>query len=563
MENSREKLRNRHITITILLLLSILLINIIVQKKFFRIDLTSEKRYTLSNETKKILENLNDVVFIRIYLDGNLDIPLKQFQKNIIEQLDEFRVYSGSQLEYELIDPFAGVEPSLKEKIKKELVLKGLKPTEVPHTDMMVFAGATIAYKGVEIPVNLLMDTPWKSREENINNSVESLEYAFISTIKNITAKRIEKIAFIEGHGEFPEVFTGDMMMELSKSFQIDRGKINGKPGILDEYKAIVIAGPVTAFSEADKFVIDQYIMKGGKVLWLIDGVNVDFDSIATGYSVAVPNNVNLDDMLFRYGVRINQVLIEDAQCNQIPINVAPKGNAANFQPFPWMYYPLITPSEENEITQKTNLILVRYASPIDTVGSRKNIIKKPLLITSPVCRIRKVPGIISLSEISMEVDPKSFNLPPQMVGILLEGKFESAFKNRILTGLVDSVPQKVLTESVITNMVVISDADIIHNDVKYSSGGPSVIPLGYDRFSKQTFGNRDFLINVISYLANDTDLLKLRGREFQLRLLNKNKLEKERIKWQLINLAIPVVLIIILGIAYSLLRKYKYQRKA
>jgi ABC-2 type transport system permease protein len=566
MENTRQKLRNRHITTAILVLLGILLLNLLAQKKFFRVDLTSEKRYTLSDDTKKILSNLNDVVFVRIYLEGNLNIPLKQFQKNILELLDEFRIYAGNRLQYELIDPFAGADPSLHQKIEEDLMKKGLKPTNIhitakdgTVTDMMVVPGAIIAYKGSEVPLDLLMNNRWKSSEENLNNSIETLEYSFISTIKNITAEKINKIAFIQGQGEFPQVFVGDIMKDLSKSFQIDFGTIHGTPGILDPYKAIVIAGPVKAFTEADKFVIDQYVMKGGKVLWLLDGANVDFDSLANGQSIALPNNVNLDDMLFRYGVRINPDLVEDAQCNQLPVNVALAGNTPNFQPAPWMYYPVIVPSDRNEITQKTNLILLRFVSPIDTIAARKEVKKIPLLITSQVCRIRKVPAVINLAEISMQPDPKTFNSPNRLVGILLQGKFESVFKNRMLSGIIDSVPDKVLSESVETKMIVISDADIIRNDIRNTAKGTSIIPLGYDRFTDQTFGNKDFLINAISYLANEMDLLKLRGREFQLRLLDKHKISSERMKWQLINILLPVILLVIFAVAYHFIRKFKY----
>jgi ABC-2 type transport system permease protein len=563
-----HKIKYSRTSRTVLLIVFLVLVNFLSTGYFFRIDLTSEKRYTLSDETKNLLKNLNDVVFIRIYLDGELNIPLKHFQKNIIETLDEFKVFAGNKFEYELIDPFEGVNEKTRQKILGELSEKGLSPVNIRHsgkdgsvTEKIVIPGAMIIYHGTEIPVTLLLNNPGKSGEENLNNSIESLEYTFISNIKNLTSETTSKIAFIEGHGEWPDPFVGDMMKELSKSYQIDRGRLNGQPGILDNYEAIVIAGPVREFSEADKYIIDQYIMNGGKVLWLVDAVNVDFDSLANGYSLAIPNNLNIEDMFFRYGVRINYNLIEDAQCTYIPVNVALAGSPPNFQPAPWTYYPVISPPSNNPITQNLNMVLCRFASSIDAIEARKDIKKTPLLVSSPQVITREVPAIVRLDEINTPPSANDFNLPPQVIGILLEGKFESVFKNRSVINYFDKIPANKKDEGVETRQIIISDADIIRNDVKQTPSGPSISPLGFDRYSNQTFGNKDFLANALSYLTDNKNLLELRGREFKIRLLNRTKLNSERLKWQLMNVGLPVLFILLTALIFSTIRKAKYSK--
>jgi ABC-2 type transport system permease protein len=570
MKNSTllQKIRYSNLAKTILLLTILVLINLISTSWFFRIDLTSEKRYTLSKETKEHLRNLKDIVFIRIYLDGELNIPLTYFQKNIMETLDEFKVFAGKELEFELVDPFDGVNEETRRKVLKELSQKGLNPVNIRHTakdgsvtEKIVIPGALLIYRGTELPINLLLNNPGKSGEENLNNSIESLEYSLISNIKNLTSEKITKIAFIEGHGEWPDPYVGDIMKELSKSYQIDRGRLNNQPGILDGYDAIVVAGAVSGFSETDKYIIDQYIMQGGKVLWAIDAVNVDFDSLANGYSLALPNQLNLEDMFFRYGIRINNNLLQDAQCTFIPVNVSLSGNTPDFQPVPWLYYPLISPPTQNIITQNLNMVLCRFASTIDTIEARKNIRKVPLLVSSAQALTRNVPAVIQLEEINTPPSAEDFNTPFQTVGILLEGKFESVFKNRSVKNYFEKIPANKIDQSIETRQIIIADADIIRNDVKQSPQGPSISPLGFDRYTNQVFGNKDFLNNAINYLTDDNNLLALRGRDFKIRLLNRTKIGEERLKWQLINVGFPVILILIAGIIFNTIRKAKFAK--
>ncbi len=545
----------------------LLLINFIGQSWFFRLDLTSENRYTLSRSTKEILRNLDDIVHIRVYLEGDLNIPFKKFQNNIRDILDEFKIYGRTMFQYEFVNPFEDVAPNMENKIIEQFYDQGLKPTNIHQRDKeggvsekIIFPAALVMYKDVEIPLNLLMNNPGLTAEQNLNNSIEGLEYALISTIKNITNPVTEKIAFIEGHGELNEIEVHDISVELSKSYQIDRGSINGKPGILDEYKAVIIAKPEKPFSEPDKFVLDQYIMKGGKVLWLIDAVQISLDSLINGETLGFMANLNLDDILFKYGIRINPELVQDIQCNVIPINVALVGNQPKFQPAPWLYYPLIEPNPDHPVSKNLNLVLCRFANPIDTIAARTNIKKTPLLTTSDYSRIKKVPALVSLSEIKEAPVKEEFNASGLIVGILLEGEFESVFTNRGMNAYFDKIIP-VVEKSKPTKMIVVADGDLIRNDVSNSPEGPSIFPLGYDRYTRQTFGNKEFLLNAVQYLTDNNNLLELRGREFKLRLLDKEKISSQRKKWIWLNMLIPSLIVILFGIFFLYYRRYRYSR--
>jgi len=470
-------------------------------------------------------------------------------------------------LQYEFINPFKDVSSNMQNKIIEQFYDQGLKPTNIHQrdkeggvTEKIIFPGAIIMYKDIEIPLNLLLNNPGLTAEQNLNHSIEGLEYMLISTIKNITNSITGKIAFIEGHGELSDYEVHDISVELSKSYQIDRGIINGIPGVLDDYKAIIIAKPEKSFTEPDKFVIDQYIMKGGKVLWLIDEVQVSLDSMVNGETIAIMANLNLDDLLFKYGVRINPVLVQDIQCNVIPVNVALSGNQPNFQPAPWLYYPLIEPEPDHPISQNLNLVLCKFANPIDTIAARVTIKKTPLLTSSDFSRIKKVPAIISLSEIKDAPTKDDFNKSGLILGVLLEGEFESVFTNRGIDAYFENSPTLV-EKSKPTKMAVIADGDLIKNDVSNSPQGPSIFPLGYDRYTRQTFGNMDFLLNLIQYLTDDENLLKLRGREFKLRLLDKEKIVSQRKKWIWLNMLVPSLIVIFFGIFYMYYRRCRYSR--
>jgi len=532
----------------------------------YRFDLTSEKRYTLSDFTKSTLRELDDKVTLQVYLDGDLNIPFHRMQQNLKETLDEFKVYAGDRLDYEFINPFAGKDSKATDEFLNELVEKGLKPTNILDRDKeggssekLILPGGIIKYRDSEVPVNFLRNTPGTSAEENINSSIESFEYELMRVISSFTADTTEKVAFIEGHGEFSEYQVADISGELGWSFQVDRGRIDGKPGILDDYKAVIIAGPTRAFNEQDKFVIDQYIMKGGRILWFVDMVNASLDSIGSGNSfLAMIRTLNIEDLLFRYGVRLNPVLVQDVQCAMIPVNVALAGNTPDFRPAPWLYSPLLNAPYASPVTRNLNKIKSDFTGYIDTIAARKNINKTVLLSTSRFSRQIPAPVLISLDEVRLTPREEDFTSRYLPVAVMLEGIFESAFKNRMVQGLFPDTTLTVI-ESGQSLLLVVADADIIRNNFRPTPQGLLITPLGFDRLSSQTYGNKEFIVNAIQFMTGHTGLIGLRSRELTIRLLDKTKLTKQRSKWVMINMILPPLVILVAGLFYGWFRKKKF----
>jgi gliding-associated putative ABC transporter substrate-binding component GldG len=532
-----------------------------------RVDLTSEKRYTLDDFTKKTLRDLDSTVTLKIYLDGDLNIPFHKMQQRLRETLEEFQVYAGDNLRYEFINPFKGKDSKATDKLLNELVEKGLKPTNIldndkegGSTEKLVIPGVLVDYKGVEIPVNLLKNNPGTSAEENINHSMEAFEFEFMRVISSIVADSVEKIAFIEGHGEFNNFQVADITNELGWNFQVDRGKISGKPGILDAYKAIIIAGPTQPFSEQDKFILDQYIMNGGRLLLFIDMVNASIDSISGGNpSLAMIRTPNIEDLLFRYGVRINPVLMQDIQCSMIPVNVALAGNTPDFRPAPWLYAPLLSAPNTNSITRSLNMIKTEFTGCIDTIAARAGIEKTVLLRTSQYSRQVAAPVVLSLDEVRITPREEDFRDGFRPVAVLLEGKFESGFKNRFLGSLFPDTALNLVETGVTSSILVVADADVIRNEYRPTPQGVKYAPLGFDRYSSQTYGNKEFIVNAVQYMTGHKGLIQLRSRELMIRLLDKARIRKERSKWVLVNTLVPPLIIILAGVLYNWYRRRKY----
>jgi len=563
---NRRKIRKQHIIELLFSLAIIFLLNYIGSFFYYRFDLTKEKRYSLSPVSKEVLNNLDDVVFIKVYLDGELPAGFMRLKTAIRELMDEFRWQSPGYILYEFTDPSEDPDQAIRRNIITELYDLGLQPTNVQvkqkdgsTIQKIIFPGAVISYAGIDIALNILKNNPGLNAETNLNNSIQTLEYEFISMIKNLDTDTIEKIAFIEGHGELDELQTGDITRELANYYQVDRGVIGGHYGSLDNYSAVIIAKPTMKFDENDKFVIDQYIMKGGKVLWLLDVVQVSLDSLLNGSTFAFYLPLNLEDQLFRYGIRLNPNLVKDIICHVIPVNRGLPGGQADWQFAPWYYYPIISPRQDHPVTKSLNMIKLDFASVIDTVGENRNMTRTLLLVTSPYSKVVQVPAEISLRETDIRPTEAEYNLSFQPVAILLEGNFESDFRNRQVPSGVTGGPGEILQESLNTKMIVISDGDLIRNDVMPTSTGPIIAPLGYDKYTSTTFGNKNFILNAINYLTDEAGLINLRGREFQLRLLDRKKVQDEALKWKMINLIGPFFIIVIMGAAVNFYRRRLY----
>jgi len=553
----------------------VIAVNVLSNFFFTRFDLTSEKRYTLSETSKDLLEGMDDVVYLKVYLDGELPAGFRRLRDRTREMLDEFRAYSNNNIEYEFINPNNQPDEKSRNDLYRQLATQGLMPTNIQIKSedgveqKLIFPGAIMTYHGEETALQLLKSQMGAAPEQMLNSSTEDLEYEITNAIRKLTTVRVESVGFVQGHGELTSRQVADMAKSLSEYYRLERVTINGKLNslvtradgdsgavIFPKYKAIVIAKPDSAFSEEDKFMIDQYIMYGGRVLWLIDPVMASMDSLRYAPStLAIPQSTNLEDMLFKYGVRVNTDLLQDARCAPIPGPSGYVGEQLQWALQPWVFFPIVIPKSEHPIVRNLNGIRLEFVSSLDTVGS-KDIKKTVLLSTSDKTRALRTPTQISLEVMVQEPKPEQFNKRHLPVAVLLEGKFESVFKNRLTTMIKESRDVQFREDGKRTKMIVVSDGDIMRNHINPDG---TYLPCGFDQYTSQQFGNKTFLLNAINYLCDDMSLTSIRSRALEIRLLDRKKAEAERTKWQIINVAIPIVLIILFGFINAYFRKKRY----
>lgn len=578
MSEKKKDVKSNNLIELVAGLAIIILLNIIGAYFYTRIDMTAEKRYSLSKASRQMLKDLDDVVFFKVYLEGDLPAGFKRLRNETREMLNVFRAYN-KDIEYEFIDPSANPDVNLRNSFFQQLVSKGIEPTSVrsggaeKQSQQLIFPGAIVSYKGREVAVQLLQSQLGTPAEEQLNNSLQQLEYNLSNAIHKLSIKAKPTIAFTTGHGEWDAMETFDIRRELSQYYNVETvvldGSINsltsrttndsGQVKIMNRYKAIVIAGPDSIFSDKDRYVIDQYIMHGGKVLWMIDPVFASMDSLQDApETYGIARNLHLDDLLFKYGVRLNSNLIMDISANPIPLNTQPQGSTPRFEYFPWYYSPVIIPNSQHPIVRNINAIRTEFVSKLDTVYS-EGIRKTILLETSKYSRLVLTPARISLELLRMQPDPKFFDNPNIPLAVLLEGSFESAFKNRLDPEFSQQREIGNRDYSDDTRMIVVSDADIIRNQVQFRQGSYQALPLGMDKYNGRLYGNRDFVLNAINYLCDDRGLLEMRTRVLTMRLLDKTKVEKQRTKWQMINVVMPIVLIVLLGFVSAFIRRKKY----
>jgi len=533
---------------------------------FFRIDLTSDKRYSIADQTKMLMAKTDSPLKVVVYLDGDLNPGFLRLKKSTAELLDELSVYSNHNIDIQFENPSLADSPEQREKKYTELQNKGLAPTAVYERDKegksiqkVIFPWIEMTYKGKKVQVCLLKNILGNSGDENLNISVENLEFEITDGIRRLVNTEVSKIAFLEGHGELSEAETYDISKTLSKYFQIDRGTIATNATILDNYKAVIIAKPTKPFSESDKFIIDQYIMHGGRVLWLLDGVRISKENLSTiGLSPAIELDLNLNDQLFRYGVRINPVLLQDVQCASVPVNIARVGATPQFEPTPWYFAPLLLTSPEHPITRNITEVRSEFCSGIDLVGDNKQVKSQLLLATSDNTHIVGAPTTIDLSQKIKPNDKAYFNAGYVPVAVAMEGNFESDFANRMIpAGLTNTSP--IRRQSLNTRQIVVADGGIIRNETTEKDS--TTLPLGFDRYMNQQFGNKDFIQNAVLYLADNDGWMQLRSRTLKLRLLNKKITNEDRITWELINVLVPLGFLLIFGIGYQIQRKRKYTK--
>ncbi|WP_017257861.1 gliding motility-associated ABC transporter substrate-binding protein GldG [Pedobacter arcticus] len=557
--------RKKDILQLVIALVAIVVLNIVSQYAFTRIDFTKEKRYTISPISIQILENLKAPVKITVFLEGEFPSGFKRLRSATKDLLIDYKAYAGENIQFEFVNPLEGKNQQQQEEIYQELAQKGIEPTnlsvktESGLSQKVIFPAAMVNSGSQSIPVSLLQNRIGISPEEVLNNSIQNLEYAFSSAIKKAVSGGKPRVGFTEGNGELDDLQLQDAMKSLADGYEAGRINLTDITNEgLKKLKVMVIAKPETGFSELEKYKIDQFLMRGGKIIWTIDQVNADLDSMRNGArqeQLAFQKKLNLDDQLFTYGIRINYDLVGDMNCAQIPVNVGTAGGQPQIQLVPWLFYPIIMPVSTHPMVKNLDGIKTEFINTIDTI-SVANIRHTILLTTSPFNRELETPNIISLKMIEETPDPKLFQSTPKPVCVLLEGKFKSNFVTQAIPEGAD-LGTKTINKSEFTKMLVFSDGDVFKSQVSGKDG--SVFPLGYDKYSQQTYGNKTFLLNAVDYLTDDSGLIALRSKEIKLRLLDKGKLVADKVQWQLINTLIPLFILIFFGIFQHLYRKRKY----
>lgn len=546
---------------------TLLLLTIYLYFASIRIDLTDDKRFTISKQTKELMDSIPETLDITVYLDGDLNPGFLRLKRSTKELIEELNVYSKKTIQVRFINPSEAPSNEEREKTYTELASRGLNPIAVYERDKegksiqkVIFPWLEIRYQNKRIPVNILKNIAGNQGEQNLNISIENLEFQITDGIRRIVNDKIHRIAFLEGHGELNEKQTLDITKSLSDYYQIDRGVLMNDASILNKYEAVIIANPQTPFKETDKFILDQYLMRGGRIMWLINGTRYSKESLSTtGFSPAIKLDLNLDDQLFRYGVRINPVILQDIQCTSVPVNIAPRGEKPQFEPTPWYYSPILLTSPEHVITRNITGVKAEFCSGIDLVGENKSVRGQFLLATSNSTHIIGVPTTIDLNSSPKSTDKAYFNLAYVPVAVCMEGNFESDFAHRMPPpGLVNVQP--ILSTGSYSRQIVIANGDIIRNET-YPDNDSIAIPLGFDRYMNQQFGNKDFILNSILYLTDTKGWMELRNRTIKMRLLNKNQANEERLFWQTVNVVLPLLLLGLLALSYYLIRKRIYTK--
>lgn len=530
-----------------------------------RFDFSADKRYTLSSYTKSILGNTGkgENINVNIYLTGELNSGFQRLQDATINLLNDYKSLANNDINITYINPYQENPSDLPINMSD----KNMPGIALNETDREGKASRKIIYPYAQISngkdtlvVSLLKNIAGYTAEENINASIETLEFEFTDAIRLLNQESFKSVAFIEGHNEIPRVYVYDAEEALSKYYFVNRGQIGNDINVLNDFDAIIIAGPLLKYTEAEKYILDQYIMSGGRVLWLIDGAYYSHEELADkGFTASMKNDINLDDLLFSYGVRINPDLIQDMQCVSTYLMVDDNIQSATMVPS--FYQPLLLPSQDFPITKSIRDVKAGFASSIDIVNNSQDVKKTILLTSSANTHIVNVPEPIDFDIERIQKQPDYFNQQFIPVAISLEGIFNSAFQNRAIPDSINTETHQSIYQSEKTKMIVVSSSDIITNEIQGKGKSSQVLPMGYDRVSQQQFGNADFIVNAVNWLTNDDELMALRTKKQQLYILNKKAAYENRDKYAIMNIGIPILFIVlIMGIAI-LYRKRKYEK--
>ncbi|MDP1725374.1 MAG: gliding motility-associated ABC transporter substrate-binding protein GldG [Bacteroidota bacterium] len=565
MALNKKSIKYQSITQLLLVIALVVLANLLLSNFFFRLDLTKEKRFSLSDASKKLASKVYQPMYIKVYLEGDFPAGFKRLSRSAKEMLDEFSVYSNNNIQYEFIDPFADGNAKKDNDIIVELSSKGLQPTNVQikkedeFAQKIIVPGAIVYYKGGEFPINFLKNQFGENPEEVINSSIELLEYEIANTLRKATRIKSKKIAIIEDHGELGGWDIIEAKKMLEEFYEVDNLPLNLQiPQGLNKYTGMIIAKPSREIPEFDKFKIDQFIMNGGKVLWLVESQLAEMDSLRReNIFVSISYPTHIEDMLFKYGIRINANLVQDLQCNAAPFLSGLKNGVPQQKLLPWPFYPVAAGASDHPIVKGIEPVWFQFASSIDTLNN-PDIRKSVLFRSSPYSRVLSSPVRVDLNTARLDLQPEMFRQKGNgnfILGVLLEGKFISNFQYRYDASRTPDLPFKDHIDN--NKMIVISDGDIIRNQFSKSTG--EVYPLGYDRYTREQFGNKKLILNCIDYLCDDSGIIEVRGKEITLRLLDKGLIKKHRNFYILLNILAPILLILLFGFINTYIRKRRY----
>lgn len=537
----------------------VIVINMIVSNYFFRIDLTEEKRYSIKQPTRELLENLDDEVFIEVFLAGELNAGFRRLQKSLEELLAEFRIASGNKIQYSFTNPESALSQKAQSEFMKELVSKGITPMNVidnkggQRTEKLVFPGAVISYGGFEKGVMLLKGNRANNADEVLNQSIEGLEFELANVIYQLTNTNPKRVGLLTGHGELDSLEIASFNNALLDQYKVFKVNLSRKKSI-ENYDLIIIPKPKHSFSELDKLKLDQFVMNGGKLMVLLDRLDAVMDSASRQDYFAFPYTLNIEDLLFKYGVRINPDLIQDKIAARYPIVTGKVGNQPQLMQMDWPFFPLINQYATHPITKNLDATLLRFVSTIDTVKA-EGIKKTPLLFSSPTSRRLGTPVKVSVNDLRNNTNPELFSPGSFPLAYLLEGQFSSLYKDRFLPEGAEGIVVK--EKSTPTKIIVVADGDVARNDVNLRTGQPQ--QLGFDPISSYTFANQNLLLNMVAYMLDEDGLIKARSKEIKIRPLSKTKIAQERTYWQFVNLILPIAAFFAYGLLRIYLRKRKY----
>lgn len=566
----KDKLMNIKHAIIPIVVAAVALFAITTRHVFFRIDMTEDGRYSLSEPAYRQLKALSKPLTLRIYLNGDLDANMLRLKHSVLDMVEEMNEISSKPIEIVEIDPNDVSSDDERYVLFRQLEDRGIRGMNVSHrkrggsiSESIIFPWAELCSENDTMLIPLMQADVELSGEQAVNSSVEDVEFRLIDAVRILNRTDVKKVAFIEGHGELPERFTYDITVALSRYFQIDRGVIGNDASVLDSYAAIVIAKPTEPFSERDKFIIDQYIMNGGSVFWLVDGVCMSDSMLSSsGMTPLVVRDVNLTDQLFRYGVRITPTIVEDMQCAYMPVNLAAQGEKPRFEPIPWSFTPLLRLSPFHPVTKSLSDVKVDYASGIEIVGDTIGVTKEVLMVSSNASHVSSAPGEIDIMQ-AVKVEPSEYFTSSYVpVGVVMEGCFNSVFAHRSMPdSIVNAHPFR--ERSVATRMIVVGDGDVLRNEIQQTRNGLVYpLPVGLDRVSGYLHGNRDFAVNSLLFLTDDEGVMQLRSRHVGLRMLNRASAEQNFTHHAVVNVLLPLLLLALTGAIYNILKRLHYAGK-